>query len=123
MYLSDITAHETIDGVRIGVTFAGMRPGDDGQTYAAYHWQVNLPGEVHGATDIHGPLTGRDPGPKSMLGTLVVFLEAAAEAYAYEMRGGTSENRDLFPEPVTEWAYQHSDELAMLALDLEGSGV
>lgn len=50
------------------------------------------------------------------------FLSACAEAYGYRMRTGTcSDNVDLFPEWVAEWAYQNSDELAILQLELDES--
>jgi hypothetical protein len=53
-----------------------------------------------------------------ILRTLASFLGAAAEAYRYEMRrGSTSENSDLFPAHVNEWAYHFEDELSMLAED------
>jgi hypothetical protein len=56
---------------------------------------------------------------RKMMGTLLGFLGAAAESYRYTMHGQTSENVDLFPPDVTEWAYQHDDELAALALELD----
>lgn len=45
--------------------------------------------------------------------TLVSFLGASAEAYGY---GADSENYDLFPAHVTEWAYVNDDEIAALAM-------
>lgn len=120
-YESDITATATIDGVRFGVTYAGMRWSPDDNGYrAAYHWQVDLPGNVVGATDLSGPTSGH-PSPREMLSTLCSFLGAAAEAYGYDMRNGpdSSENGDLFPPEVTEWAYQHEDDITMLALELD----
>ena len=54
------------------------------------------------------------------MGTLVNFLSAAGEAYRYEMdHPGGSENLNLFPDWVPEAAYLNSDELTMLALELE----
>lgn len=52
-----------------------------------------------------------------MLRTLVSFLGAAAETYQSSMRGRDSENSELFPPHVAEWAYGVSDELSMLAED------
>lgn len=57
---------------------------------------------------------------QEMLATLLTFLGAAAESYSYRQRTGRNgENEDLFPAPVVEWAYQNSDELSMLAMELE----
>lgn len=48
--------------------------------------------------------------------TLVLFLGASAEAYRY---GSDSENYDLFPAHVMEWAYMNSDDIAVLSLDVD----
>lgn len=61
--------------------------------------------------------------PEQMLATLCTFLSAAAEAADYAMRTGTAlsatENGDLFPHAVVMLASQESDEIAMLAVELE----
>jgi hypothetical protein len=69
------------------------------------------------ATDLRSG-TGDDIDPRKAMATLLGFLGAAAEAYRHTMNGQTSENADLFPPEVTEWAYEHDDELAALALEL-----
>ncbi len=51
--------------------------------------------------------------------SLLAFLEAAAEAYRYEMSGHKSENSDLFEPEVNEWAYQNGDYIAVLQMELE----
>lgn len=57
---------------------------------------------------------------REMLGTLLSFLTACTEARSYRQRTGRdSENEDLFPDYVAEWAQQHSYELSMLSLELE----
>jgi hypothetical protein len=44
--------------------------------------------------------------------SLLSFLTAAAEAYRYTMRTGReSDNSELFPAFVVEWAYQNDSEL------------
>jgi hypothetical protein len=69
------------------------------------------------ATDLRsGP--GDDLDPNQAMVTLLGFLSAAAEAYRHTLNGGHSDNADLFPPDVTEWAYQHDDELAALALEI-----
>lgn len=55
-------------------------------------------------------------------GVLLSFLCAAAESYRY--RGldwekiGPDDNASLFPRPVVQWAYQFSNELEMLKIEL-----
>ena len=64
---------------------------------------------------------GKRATPREMLGTLLSFLGAAAESYDYQVRTDEpGENLDLFTPPVVEWAYQNSDELSMLAYEIEG---
>jgi hypothetical protein len=62
--------------------------------------------------------TGDDIDPHKAMATLLGFLTAAAEAYSRSMYGPHSENADLFPPDVTEWACRHDDELAAIALEL-----
>jgi hypothetical protein len=50
------------------------------------------------------------------LSSLLSFLVASAEAVRY---GSDSDNSDLFPKKVAEWAYMNSDELSMLSVELE----
>jgi hypothetical protein len=69
------------------------------------------------ATDLRSG-TGDDIDPHQAMATLLAFLTAAAEAYRHTMNGQCSDNIDLFPPDVTEWAYQHDEELAALALEL-----
>ncbi|MCP2282827.1 hypothetical protein APR04_001730 [Promicromonospora umidemergens] len=70
--------------------------------------------------DIHSGV-GDDIDTTRSMGTLVNLLSAAGEAYRYDMdHPGGSENLDLFPDWVPEAAYLNSDELTMLAMELEG---
>jgi hypothetical protein len=44
--------------------------------------------------------------------SLLSFLTAAAESYGYTMRTGReSDNSDLFPAFIVEWAYQNDSEI------------
>lgn len=55
-----------------------------------------------------------------MLGTLLAFLEVAADAYGYTLRTGRVDRRsDMFEYSVMEWAYDNSDELSMVRYALE----
>jgi len=57
---------------------------------------------------------------QDMFAGLLSFLGACAESRAYQTRTGRAgENADLFPDYVGEWAEMHSDELSMLACELE----
>ncbi len=73
---------------------------------------------MHEADDIGVPVAVSSPdGPAvDALSTLVSFLLACAESKSEE-----SENYNLFPTPIREWAELYSDELSMLALELEES--
>ena len=78
-------------------------------------------------TDLRPGLSGRTGSPESQIAAclwdLCSFLGACAEsrAYATRLHGDPmqGENSDLFPEHVGEWAEMHSDELGLLAYDLE----
>jgi hypothetical protein len=70
------------------------------------------------ATDLHTG-AGDDLDARKTMTTLLAFLTAAAEAYRHTMNGHHSDNADMFPPQVTEWAYDHDDELAALILELE----
>jgi hypothetical protein len=87
------------------------RPGSDSGR-VRYRWTIDLPdGGEHSADDLQ---SGRGGG--SLLegfASLLSFLGAAAE-------GG--ENADLFPAPIVAWAATCSDEIAMLAFEIEETG-
>ena len=54
------------------------------------------------------------------LASLLSFLSAWVEAIQYEMRSDrTSENSDLFPDSLREWAIGNSDEISMASIELE----
>lgn len=93
----------------VNIEYAGTTR--DGQH--AYRWVI----EGHDHTEIgqgDGPQTASDEANyTTAMETLLGFLEAGAESYRHTMSGGTSDNSDLFPPAVMEWAYMNSDELAM----------
>ncbi|MDR7381247.1 hypothetical protein [Promicromonospora iranensis] len=102
----------------------GAAPDEHGgyrQLYAYRIADATVPGSVpHDGRDIHSGV-GADVDVVTGMGTLVTFLSAAADAYRYQMSNPVSapENLNLFPAWVVEAAYLNSDELAMLALELE----
>jgi hypothetical protein len=59
-----------------------------------------------------------EPNVTDAAETLFSFLGAAAEAYRYSMAGGASENDDLFPGHVMEWAYMNDDVISMVGYEL-----
>ncbi len=63
-------------------------------------------------TDLHSPLATDWGEP---MRALLSFLGAAGEAYGCAARNSSAEpeNLALFNERVTEWAYQHSEELVL----------
>lgn len=86
-----------------------------------FRWYIDIPAGQFSAADLKSGMQGCST--QEMFGTLLSFLGAAAESYAYGMRtGNPGENADLFPAPVVEWAYQHSDEIGMVQSEIEDSG-
>ncbi len=86
-----------------------------------YDIWIDLPDKSeHHITDLRSGCQGG-----SIVGgmaSLLSFLGASADSYAYRMRtGDTGENEDLFAPVIVEWAYQNSDELSMLQMDIEES--
>lgn len=73
---------------------------------------------LHDAADLRTGV-GDHPDPHKAIASLLGFLGAAADAYRHTMYGHDSENTDLFPPEVTEWAYEHDDEITALALELD----
>lgn len=66
--------------------------------------------------ELHTPTSATN---ESAMATTLAFLYAGGESYLYEMRYGHSDNSDLYPHNVREWAYQNMDEIQMGQLDFE----
>jgi hypothetical protein len=106
-----------LPGVQIGGAFISVEPTRATDHYGKTKWQyfIDIDGQENSGADLAGW-----GDTQEMLATLLSFLGAAAESYAYRQRTGRDgENEDLFPAAVVEWAYQNSDELSMLAMELE----
>lgn len=126
MYESLITAHEDGASAAVGHGEQGyliihsdgldFRDGDHRQV-----WKFRILdtyGEVITATGgyedhIYSPEFGT---PMEALGSLVSFLLACAESKSED-----SENYNLFPNEIREWAEMCSDELGMVAMAIEES--
>lgn len=109
-----------LPGVRIGnatvsIDYATKR-GAGGRTRYRYH--IDLGRKHHTAADLESGVGGGSL--QSGLETLLSFLGAAAESHGYHLRTKEKgEHEHLFPEWVNIWAYQHSDEISTLQLELE----
>ena len=104
-------------GVAVPDGYLSVAPAGDVGEYGKPRWTyaIDVSGWDEEGSDLYGWGDSR-----AMLGTLVSFLCAAAESYAYRMSTGRAgESEDLFPPRVVEWAYANSDELSMLALEIE----
>lgn len=91
---------------------------DNREGRMVFRWFIDIPEGEFSEADLKSGVGGASL--QDMFGSLLSFLGAAAEAYDYTMRTGReSENEDLFPKPVMEWAYQNSDEITMILDDIE----
>lgn len=106
-------------GVRVGDAFISIEPTGRRDSAGRTIWRyIDRGSEEHTGEDLrtHG-------GRQEALESLLTFLSAAAESYAYTLRTSRrSDNENLFPAMVTEWAHQYSNEISMLAYDLEELG-
>jgi|SRR6478609_7627187 len=111
------------------VAIAGVDGGENGFTHirfdgydwhdgdrAVYTWKVfdvnaSLIGE---GADIYGGV-GQKPNALKAMGSLISFLTACAESKTED-----SDNYHLFERDVREWAEGVSDELSIIALEIEG---
>lgn len=105
-------------GVRIGDAEISIeysdRPGRGHRV--RYRYYIDAPGIEYSGDDLQ---SGSNHGLQNGLESLLSFLGACGEAYRY---GPESENYDLFPPEVAEWAYLNCDELGMLTIELEENG-
>lgn len=82
------------------------RPGDQGRTRYMYH--IDRPNYTHSNDDLQ---SGSGGGTlQSGLSSLMSFLAAFAETYRYP----NSENADLFPAELHEWAYLNDDKFSLI---------
>jgi hypothetical protein len=99
-------------GLHLGGAFISIEPdapADRGRV--AFRYAIDLDGQSYEAAD----LTAVRPDLQQALASLLNFLYAAGEAH----RSPGSDNRDLFPEWVAEWARLNMDELAEIGWQLE----
>lgn len=96
--------------MKVGDAFVSIEPTRNADSRGArkWRWYIDVGGVEHTGADLSGW-----GGTQGMLENLLGFLSAAAESYP------DGENADLFSAPVVEWAHQNSDEISMLACELE----
>lgn len=99
-----------LPGVRVGNAFVSLEPtcNTDSRGATKWRWYIDIGNREFQGDDLSGW-----GGTQEMLENLLAFLGAAAESFP------NGENADLSPAPVVEWAHQNSDELSMLACELE----
>lgn len=105
-----------VGGAWISLEVSGRTDREGRDIYRAY---IDLPdGTEHEVTDLKSGCGGGSV--QQGMAALLSFLGAAAESRQYrESTGRAGENEDLFPVPVVEWASENSDELSMLAIELD----
>lgn len=112
-----------IGGAWVSIEYA-KRAGREGRQ--RYQWYVDLPkigkqrARSYTGDDLQSGCGGGSL--QSGLESLLSFMSACAESVRYTARDGSKgENADLFPEGLHSWLVSNSDELAMLACELEES--
>ncbi len=108
-----------LPGLRIGETFISIdysaRPGDSGRVRYEYH--IDGAAFAHSADDLQSGASGGTL--TDGLACLLSFLVACAESVNYADRTGReSENSDLFPPNVADWAAQNADEISILEFEM-----
>lgn len=99
----------------ISIDFA-KRDGREGRT--RYQWYIDTPDFEATGNDLQSGCQGGSL--QEGMASLLSFLSACGEALNYSDRTGhESDNADLFPRNVAEWAQSHYEELSMLAIELE----
>lgn len=85
-----------------------------------YQYYIDTPAFEYEGDDLKSGVGGGSL--QSGMVSLLCFLGAAAESYRYlgcKYSDCPDENCSLFPQNVVEWAYQNSDEITSLEMDLE----
>jgi hypothetical protein len=85
-----------------------------------FRYYIDTPAFEHVGDDLNSGVGGCST--QEAFGSLLSFLGACGESVAYARRTGRdSDNADLFPPEVAEWCDQNSDDISMLACELEES--
>jgi len=107
-------------------TISGEIDSYDGERFVL-RYVIDTSGHVFERADVRSAVCYPDsvnPSDvlRSMMGALVSFLGAEAEAYAGSGNMGANEPADgwMFSPEIAEWAYLNADELSMLRDEIEG---
>jgi hypothetical protein len=106
-------------GVRVADSYISIEEaGSTSDGHTRYRYYIDTPTFEHSGSDLK---SGVGNGTLQIgLASLLSFLCACAEGYNSALRTRRqNDNGDLFPLQVAEWAYQNSDELAMLGCELD----
>jgi len=103
-----------LPGVQVGngwiaIDYAGVDPnGRD-----IYHYYIDLQDYTHHGVDLYSGCQGGSL--QEGLSSLLSFLDAWVEALQHQ----GSENANLFPQKLQEWAVGSADEIGMLSYHLK----
>jgi hypothetical protein len=104
-------------GVDIGDGTISIEYGGERRGRQVYHYAIDIPGFEYEGDDIVSGIGGGSL--QYGLECLLSFLSAFAESRRY---GNTdSDNWDLFPDELADWAMANSDEFSLLELELSES--
>lgn len=110
-------------GLEINKAFISMSAGPrDAEGRTQYQCYIDLPdGSEHVVADLRSGCQGGTLQEGFV--SLLSFLGAAAESYRQHgcdwKRIDSLHNASMFPRAVSAWAYECSDELSMLGLEIE----
>jgi len=90
--------------------------GVDRENRTIYRYYIDTPQGEYTGNDLKSGCQGGSL--QSGLESLLSFLGAWAEALQYSVNGRRSENIDLFPEFLQDFALQYSDEISTIAYEL-----
>lgn len=115
----------TVGSLRIDVWYSEDRRDEDGGTRRTYGYRIADDDPTHPAcerTDLESGV-GSAIDVHAALSTLTTFMTAAGEGYQYATAnpGTDPESMRMFPIWVSEAAYMHADELAVLTLDSDAA--
>lgn len=94
------------------LSIEAINTSSDGRIVYQWHWDFEKQSIT--ASDLKSGV-GDKLDYQQTMGGLLSFMVACAES----LQCGSDENSSLFPQEMHEWLTQNSDEIGMLALELE----